>query len=100
MAVQASILSMSVEAGNSGTLANTTASAAIPVGLFRVIAINATQDMNIRFGNGSVQAAATDFRIPANATFVFNTGQDTQDFSLYNNSGASLTYFWAYLQKN
>ena len=91
---------MDTTPGNSGTQTTGGATAAINVGTGqRIIAINATQDVNIRFGNSGVAAVSTDFRIPQNQTFTFSTNNDTQYFSLYNGSGSTATYYWAYLSK-
>src|SRR5690349_19643859 len=99
MALISAILGMSAEAGNSASQTTGGATSAISVGAYRQLAINADQDVRIRFGNSSVAAVVTDFRIPQNQTFVFNTGPDTAYFSLYNNSGSTANYSWAYLSK-
>jgi hypothetical protein len=65
-----------------------------------VIVINATQDVNIRFGSASsVAAVSTDFRIPQNQTFTFTVHADSRYFSLYNGSGTTATYYWTYLNQ-
>jgi len=104
VATFASILALSTDPANSGSQTTGGATAAISVNpgaptQRRIIAINANQDVNIRFGNSSVAAIATDFRIPQNQTFTFDTGQENSYFSLYNGSGLTVTYWWAYLNK-
>lgn len=104
MATFASILALSTDAANSGTIASGVATPAMLVNNTaslqrRIIAINATGDVTIRFGNSSVVATVTDFRIPANQTFTFDTGQENGYFSLFNLAGTTTTYYWAFLQK-
>lgn len=99
MAIIASNLALSAEAGVSGTQTTGGATAPINIGTGRVFAINATGDVQIRAGNSSVAAVAGDFRIPANQTFVFSTSPDNQYISLYNNSGGTITYNIGYLSK-
>lgn len=99
MATYSAILVPDGSAGNSSTVSGTSASAAINVGKRRIFAINATGDVSIRFGGSSIAAVATDFRIPANQTFVFDSGDENAYFSLYNAGASSVTYYWAYLSK-
>ena len=99
MAVMSAVFGMSAEAGNSGSQTTGGATSAISVGAGRLIAINVDQDVKIRFGNSAVAAVTGDFRIPQNQTFVFSTNNDSAYFSLYNNSGSTANYSWAYLSK-
>ena len=101
MALQASVLAMAGDiAGTSGSQTTGGATATQNIGANRLIAVNATQDMQVRFGSASgVAAVAGDFRIPANSTFVFSTAADSAYMSLYNNSGSTATWNWAYLSK-
>lgn len=100
MATLAAILGTDSTPGNSGSQTTGGATAAISVGTGqRIIAINADQDVRIRFGNSSVAAVSTDFRIPQNQTFTFGTNNETTFFSLFNNSGSTANYSWTYLSK-
>jgi hypothetical protein len=99
MALFSAILVLSAEPGNSGSQTTGGATAAILVGQNRLIAINANEDVNIVFGNSAVAATATSFRIPANSTFTFSTSPETTYMSIYNGSGSTATYWWAYLSK-
>ena len=101
MALIASVLGLGDQIGNSTTLAASTSTGAIAITKGRQIAINATQDMCIRFtASASVSAAtATDFRIPQNQTFVFSVPAEITTMYLFNPSASTLTYYWTYLSK-
>lgn len=104
MALIAGVLALpdiSSSSANSTTLAGTTSTAAIVVTPNTLIAINATQDMSVRFsGSAAVTAAvATDFRIPANSTFTFSVSENETKMFFYNDSSTTLTYWWQYLSK-
>lgn len=56
----------------------TTSSAELAVGARRIFAINATQDITIRFGQTGVGAAdATFYRIPSNQQTTFDMGSNS-----------------------
>jgi hypothetical protein len=76
----------------SATLAAAGASAEIVLGTNRLFKINATGDINIRFGNaGMVAAAATDYRVPGNTEQIWDTGDAFGSVRLFSTPGA--TYF-------
>lgn len=56
------------------------------LGYNQIFAINATQDITIRFGLPGFSSAAgtADFRIPAGSTMVFDTGTAYTSFKVYN----------------
>lgn len=71
-------------------LATTTSSAEQTLGKHKLFAINATQDITIKFGvTGLAAAAATDFRIPANTNVVFDTGSQITSIRVFNLSGTT-----------
>ena len=72
-------------------LAATTSSAEQALGFNEIFAINADQDITIRFGppSFSASAAATDFRIPQNSTMVFDVGRQYTSFKVFNLSGST-----------
>lgn len=111
MATFNSILSLVGGAGNFVTAAESSATAAILVGAVigqgalsgsvqrAIFAINATEDITIRMGNSSVAAVSTDFRLPANGTYTFDTGNEQAYMSLYNLGTETVNITWAYLSK-
>lgn len=53
-------------------------------------AINADQDITIKFGTaGMAAAAATDFRIPANQTYVYDLGRNFDRVRVFNLSSTT-----------
>ena len=100
MATLSAILVMDGVPGNSGSQTTGASTAQIFVGNRRLIAINADQDVRIRWGSVSgPSAVSTDFRIPANQTFTLDSGDEHPYFSLFNGSGVTANYSWAYLSK-
>jgi hypothetical protein len=103
MALIAGVLGLNDAVGNSGTQTTGGSTAAIPLLVNEQIAINANQDINIRFSNtnatGVTAAVAADFRIPQNSTFVFHIPKSVNEMFLYNGSGSTATYWWTYLNK-
>jgi hypothetical protein len=101
MAVLTSILSPvggstagSTTADVSATLATVTSSAEIVLGRYQLFAINASGDLNIRFGNsGMPAAAATDYRIPANTVVIYQIPQTYDRFRVFNSTGSNVTYW-------
>lgn len=66
-------------------LAASTSSSAQSIGARQVFAINATQDITIRFGtSGMSTAAATNFRIPANQTATFEMSDAFTHIRVFN----------------
>src|SRR5581483_3464364 len=71
-------------------LATTTISSEQALGTNVVFAINADQDITIKFGiAGMAAAATTDFRIPQNQTFTFFTGRNFDRIRVFNQSGST-----------
>ena len=84
----------STTADLSSTITGTTSTAEIVLGRYQLFAINATGDINIRFGNsGMPAAAATDFRIPGGTTAVYQVPLQWDRFRLYNASASTITYW-------
>jgi hypothetical protein len=95
LAVQSAIL---VPAGDAvikiAALAATTSSAQQSLGTNRIFAINADQDITIRFGNTGMAAADNTFyRIPANQQTTLDTS-DQFSFIRVFNLGASAANVW------
>jgi hypothetical protein len=66
-------------------LAATTSSAELAFGNNTIIAVNATQDITIAFGQAGMGAAtASNFRIPANTTQTFDLGQTFSSIRVFN----------------
>lgn len=79
---------------SSASLAATTSTAEIVLAKDTIFAVNATADINIKFGvSGMSAAASTDFRIPAGTTATFDLGYAYDRIRLYNAGAASLNYF-------
>lgn len=89
----------STTADKNGTIATVTSSAEIVLGRYQIFAINATGDINIRFGNaGMPAAAATDFRIPSGVIATYQIPAQYDRFRLYNAGGGTITYWIQPLQ--
>ena len=81
-------------ADQTGTLATVTSSAELVVGYNTVFAINATGDINIRFGNAGMPAAsAADFRIPSNVVATYPLNRQHDRIRIFNPTGGNVT-FW------
>lgn len=96
MAVFDSIL---VPATNRGTkvasLAAVTSTAQIEIGHNVLLALNADQDITIRWGPTGMGAADdTDFRIPSGTTMVFDMGRDKDYIRLFNRSTTTAANIW------
>lgn len=84
----------STTADLNGTVAATSSSAEIVLGRYQLFAINANGDVNIRFGNsGMPAAAATDFRIPASVVATYQVPQQWDRLRIFNPGGATITYW-------
>lgn len=84
----------SATADLSGSVTNATSSGEIVMGRYQLFAINASGDINIRFGNsGMPAAAATDFRIPNGAIAVYQCPAQWDRFRLFNNGASPITYW-------
>jgi hypothetical protein len=77
-----------------GTITTVTSSGEIVLGRYQLFAINANGDVNIRFGNaGMPAAAATDFRIPNGIVVTYQIPAQYDRFRLYNAGGSTITYW-------
>lgn len=84
----------STTADISATLATVTSTAEIILGRYQLFAINASDDINIRFGNsGMPAAAATDFRIPGGILAVYQVPQQWDRLRLFNATANTITYW-------
>lgn len=84
----------STTADLNGTITTVTSSAEIVLGRYQLFAINASGDINIRFGNsGMPAAAATDFRIPSGVIATYQIPQQYDRFRIFNPTGATITYW-------
>ncbi len=89
----------STTADKTGTITTAASSAEIVLGRYQLFAINATGDLNIRFGNsGMPAAAATDFRIPAGVIATYQIPAQYDRFRLFNAGGSTITYWIQPLQ--
>ena len=78
----------------SASIGGTSSSAEIVLGRYQHFAINANSDINIRFGNsGMPAAAATDFRIPAGVIAIYKIPMQYDRFRLFNAAAGSVTYW-------
>ena len=83
------------------TLASVASTAAQAVNNYGIFAINATGDCTIRFGlNTTVAADATDFRIPANTTVIFDMGREFTHFRIFNPTAGNIDVSWLRLSKS
>jgi hypothetical protein len=77
-----------------GTITAGTSSAEIILSRYQIFAINANGDVNIRFGNSGMPAAAnTDFRIPGGLVATYQIPAQYDRFRLFNNGSGSVTYW-------
>jgi len=78
-----------------GTINSGSSTSAITLSRYQLFAINATGDINIRFGNAATipAAAATDFRIPAGEVAVYQIPAQYDSFCLFNNGSGTITYW-------
>lgn len=84
----------STTADLSGTVGATSSSGEIVLSRYQLFAINATTDLNIRFGNsGMPAAAATDFRIPAGVVATYQIPAQYDRFRLFNSTAGSSSYW-------
>lgn len=94
MATQSAIFIPEAGNGQTASLAAATSTGELVIGTNRIFAVNATDDVNIKFGNsGMAAASAADFRIPANTVATFDLGSYTDRVRLFNNTAASVTYW-------
>lgn len=84
----------STTADLNGTILTVSSSAEIVLNRYTIFAINANGDVNIRFGNsGMPAAAATDFRIPSGVVATYQVPAQWDRFRLFNPTGATVTYW-------
>lgn len=84
----------STTADLNGTVGGTSSSTEIVLGAYQLFAINANGDINIRFGNaGMPAAAATDFRIPNGVIATYQVPKQWDRFRIYNPGSGSITYW-------
>ena len=85
----------SLRGSKEAALAASTSSTEIAVGHNVMLAINADQDVTVRFGPVGLGAAdATDFRIPQNSTMVFDLGRDKESVRFFNLSSTTAANIW------
>ncbi len=95
----ATIDAILVPATNRGTkvaaLAASTSTAETLIGHNVLLAVNADQDITIRFGPTGMGAADdADFRIPQNSCMVFDMGRDKDYIRFFNNSSTTAANIW------
>lgn len=84
----------SATADQSAAVTGTTSTAEIVLGRYQLFAINASGDINIRFGNsGMPAAAATDFRIPSGVVATYQVPAQWDRLRIFNPSATSVTYW-------
>lgn len=86
---------------NSDTLVDNSAAAdPISMGKRRLFVITADQPFHISFGQSTMADAGADsLRLPANAAFTFDMGDENTHLSLFNDSGSNMTYWILTLSK-
>lgn len=86
--------STAATADQSATIATVTSTGEIVLNRYTIFAINATGDVNIRFGNaGMPAAAATDFRIPNGVVATYAIPAQYDRFRLFNAGASTITYW-------
>ena len=94
MAVQSSVLGFAGDACITATPSAGTSTSEITLGNDAIFAINADQDVMIRFGNPGMGAAtATNYRIPANQQTVFYTSTANTSIRVFNNGSSTANIF-------
>jgi hypothetical protein len=84
----------STTADLNGTVTTTASSGEIVLNRYQLFAINANGDINIRFGNaGMPAAAATDFRIPSGIIATYQVPANWDRFRIFNPGGTTITYW-------
>lgn len=100
--VSAILIPAQKQAVKIAALAASTSSAEQDLGFNEIFAINADQDITIRFGQtGAVtNASATDFRIPANVIAVYDIGRGWPAFKVFNLSASTaVNVYYQFLAK-
>lgn len=83
------------------TLATVTATAEILIGINNIFAIQATDDMHIKFGTtGMAAASASNWKIPAGSIFKYDMGRAVDTIRLFNPTGATITYWIQFLSRS
>jgi hypothetical protein len=102
MAVLSSILHPATEVAiRPAALATGQSTAEIALGPNRIFAINADQDITIKFGNAGMTAAAgTEYRIPANQQTTFDTGANVNSIRLWNLAATNANIYIILLSRN
>ena len=97
MAQFSAVWALGVEEATTGSLAGTTASSIITIGVDRKFVVTATGAFNLRMASStstSVTAAdAQDFEFPGSAVFTLQTGPNMDSVYLFNPGGTSITYW-------
>jgi len=92
MAVVSAILVFSGEPCQNATIGAAASTGEIVLGKNAIFAINATADINIKFGNaGMAAAAATDYRIPANQQTTLDTSDTFDRIRVFSTPGGNLS---------
>jgi hypothetical protein len=77
-----------------GTVTTASSSSEIVLNAYQLFAINANGDINIRFGNaGMPAAAATDFRIPNGVIATYQVPKQWDRMRIFNPGGSTITYW-------
>lgn len=81
-------------ADQTGSLTTGTGTAEIVLGPFQMFAFNANGDINIRFGNaGMPAAAATDFRVPGGVVATYQCNRQHTSIRLFNATAGTVTWW-------
>jgi len=92
MARMASILIPSGDAPVVLSVNGNTTGTVQTIGKNRIFVINADQDITIAFGSSTAKtavASANSYRIPQNQQFTVDTGQEFDQFSVFNKSAST-----------
>lgn len=82
----------------SAAISGTTSTAEIAMGAYQYFVINASGDINVRFGPVGLPAAtAADYRIPSGAQNLYPVSKQNPSIRIFNPGAGSVTYWIQFL---
>lgn len=104
MATQTAIFPFGSRNGVTATLNGSTATSAIIVGSYVLVAVNASDDVTITLGSATTApttpSATVGFRIPANQTVTIDLGRNYDRFMIFNTGSGGITYSYQVLARS